>query len=129
MSGSVEAATVLAVLQLHAEYGSRMDGGDPEGLARLFTEDGVFSFEETDTIGWAALADFARASPVGIHVSGAPTVEAGPDATVLTRCNFVFVSPENRRITTGWYVDTLVPGGDGLLFARRRAELRGRMDL
>ena len=78
MSGSVEATTVVAVLALHAEYGSRMDGGDAEGLARLFTEDGVFSFEETDTTGWAALAEFARNSPVGIHVAGAPTVEAGP---------------------------------------------------
>jgi hypothetical protein len=129
MSGSVEPATVVAVLQLHAEYGRRMDGGDAEGLARLFTEDGVFSFEETDTTGREALAEFARRSPVGIHVGGAPAVEAGPDGTVVARSNFVFVSPENRRITTGWYVDTLVPGPDGLLFARRRAELRGRMDL
>ena len=31
--------------------------------------------------------------------------------------------------TTGWYVDTLVPRGDELRFARRQAELRGRLDL
>ena len=121
--------TVLAVLQLHGEYARRMDSRYADGLSRLFTEDGSFSREEGDTTGRAALVEFAEASPVGIHVSGVPMVEVRPDGTVTAECNFVFVNPGTRRITTGWYVDTLVPGGDALLFARRRVELRGRIEL
>ena len=34
-----------------------------------------------------------------------------------------------RRTTTGSYADVLVPGGDGLRFARRRVEVAGRVDL
>jgi hypothetical protein len=127
--GADRQETVLAVLQLHGEYARRMDSRDADGLSRLFTEDGSFSREEGDTTGHAALAAFARESPVGIHVSGVPTVQTRPDGTATAECNFVFVNPGTRRITTGWYVDTLVPGGDGLLFARRRVELRGRIDL
>jgi hypothetical protein len=124
-----EASTVVAVLQLHAEYARRMDGRDAEGWSRLFAGGGVFSTASREVTDPAELVAFAQTSPVGIHLAGVPTVAPQADGSVNSESNFIFVDPAKRRIVTGSYDDTLVPGGDGLRFARRRVLVLGMVDL
>jgi hypothetical protein len=130
MTDQVDRQGILAdVLQLQADYARLIDAREAEPWSRLFTDDGVLIREEGPVEGRADLVTFATESPVGVHLSGVPSLEARPDGTVHATSHFVFVNSGTRRITSGTYHDTLVPGGEGLVFARREVDVRGRIEL
>jgi hypothetical protein len=130
MTDQVDRQEVLAdVVQLQADYARLIDAREAESWSRLFAEDGVLVREEGPVEGRAELVTFAVESPVGVHLPGVPSLDLRPGGTVSATSHFVFVNSGTRRITSGTYHDTIVRGEEGLVFARREVEVRGRIEL
>ncbi|MDV8000117.1 nuclear transport factor 2 family protein [Rhodococcus sp. IEGM 1408] len=85
------AADELAVLRIVAAYSPRVDSGDAEGVAGLWTEDGVYDVDTGVLEGHQGLADMVRGDAhQGLiahgcgHVPGLPVVLLDGDRAVAT---------------------------------------------
>ncbi|MGO9344322.1 MAG: nuclear transport factor 2 family protein [Acidimicrobiales bacterium] len=120
------------IRELTARYNRCFDGGDPEGFAANFTEDGVMEVAGgPSTSGRQALAEMCRRVPRGImHVTVDATVEVNGDSA-KQHVALVVIGRAGRRedkptlMSTGRYEDDLVRTPDGWLFARRFCTLDG----
>jgi hypothetical protein len=107
------------ITTLLAAYCARMDRGDAEGWADLFTDDGRFFAFGRSFDGRQGLTDMARASRGGIHVASAPVIELDGDHAAVQQ-NFVFVEQVGHKLRIGFYDDELVRTAGGWRFRTRR---------
>lgn len=115
-------ATVLeekdAIREVLAEYCFRLDGGEFDGMAALFTEDGTWETAFGKATGRTAIADLARnlreggpqPRPRGIHlVTNIVIGLDGERAQVRSNWTVVQNSPEGPKIGSGGgYADDMV---------------------
>ena len=90
-AGLARAADELAVLRIVAAYSPRVDSGDAEGVAGLWTEDGVYDVDTGVLEGHQGLAEMVRGEAhQGLiahgcgHVPGLPVVLLDGDRAVAT---------------------------------------------
>ena len=108
-----------ALTTLLADYCIRMDRGDADGWADLFTADGQFFAFGRSFDGHEGLAGLARSAPGGVHIGSQPVFEiSGDDATA--RQNFIFVYAESHKMRIGFYDDVCVRTDAGWRFRTRR---------
>jgi ketosteroid isomerase-like protein len=109
-----------AIRRLLAEYCHAIDGGDSEGWAGLFTEDGVFDLGGSALVGREALAKFAASVPPGgRHVVVNELIDIDGDEASVRAYLFLFAGSPAAVATRGTYDDKLQRGPDGWRFARR----------
>jgi uncharacterized protein (TIGR02246 family) len=120
------------IRELTARYNRCFDGGDPEGFADTFTEDGVMEVAGgPSTSGRHDLAEMCRRVPWGImHVTVDATVEVNGDSARQDVALVVIGRAARREdkptlMSTGRYEDDLVRTPEGWRFARRRCTLDG----
>jgi hypothetical protein len=120
--GSLSADDMAEIHNLYAQYNLMLDGGDAEGWADTFVEDGRFG----TSVGRAALIEFAEnfheSNPASRHWNTntriTPTVEGAAGTTYLMLWN-VGVRPATITVT-GIYTDVLVRTADGWRFQSRQ---------
>lgn len=90
-NGLALAADELAVMRILASYSPRVDSGDAEGVAALWTEDGVYDVDTGRLDGRAGIEDMVRGDAhQGLlahgcgHIPSAPTVLLDGDRAVAT---------------------------------------------
>jgi 3-phenylpropionate/cinnamic acid dioxygenase small subunit len=125
-----------AIREVLAEYCFRLDGGDYDGMAALFTEDGTWDTAFGQGTGRAAIAQLARdiraragdnrpraihlVTNVAIRLDGAPGAER---AEVRSNWTVVQNSPEGPKIGSGGgYADRMVKEGGRWLFRYRKID-------
>ena len=107
-----------AIREVLAEYCIRLDGGDYEGMAALFTEDGTWDTAFGKGTGRAAIAQLARDiraragenRPRAIHLVTNIVIKLDGDSAEL-RSNWTVVqnSPDGPKIGSGGgYADQMV---------------------
>ena len=125
-----------AIREVLAEYCFRLDGGDYDGMAALFTEDGTWDTAFGKGTGRAGIAQLARdirarageARPRAIHLVTNIVIgfEGGPPAErAEVRSNWTVVQngPEGPRIGSGGaYADRMVKSGGAWLFHYRKID-------
>ena len=127
-----------AISDLKMRYARFCDAGyDPDGIAGLFTEDGVWDggalFGRAE--GTAAIrAHFAGAStriPWALHYCLCPLIEVAPDGTSATGSWYLWQPCQRRRgdrieqaYLAGTYRDTYVRVGEGWRFREVIVEAR-----
>lgn len=122
---SLSADDMAEIHNLYAEYNLMLDGGDAEGWADTFTEDGRFGNSE----GRAALVTFAEnfhaSNPnsrhwnTNVHVTGTGDGAAGTCYLILYD---VGQRPPGVTVT-GTYNDVLVRTSDGWRFQSRQVTI------
>jgi hypothetical protein len=134
----------FAIRELYALYAHRMDAGDAEGWADLFTPDG--SWERVDepggpavfsVVGHDALTTFARddyagrGSGTARHWMGNIVLEGEPPQVRGRTYGFLLqlVGTEIRFVAHGDFEDDLVKTADGWQFARRAVRLLNKSDI
>ena len=118
MTDSSEDST--SINELLALYTNRLDRGDHQGWADLFTSDGKFEVYGRAFEGTERLIAMSEAAPAGLHLSGAPIiVQEGDHATVQQ--SFLFVDQVTRESRIGFYDDRIVRTPNGWRFAVRRS--------
>ena len=130
-----------AIREVLAQYCFRLDGGDYDGMAALFTSDGTWDTAFGAATGRAAIAQLARDiranrtkdgagdnRPRAIHLvtnivialDGAPEAQW---AEVRSNWTVVQNSPEGPKIGSGGgYADALVKQDGGWLFRYRKID-------
>jgi len=107
------------ILQLYFQYPILLDGGDAEGYANLFTDDGSFG----NNVGRAALIAFVkgRAPSTVRHAPLPPMITATPEGAKGVVMNlFVDVAQAPAVVTrVSQYNDTLVKTPRGWRFKTR----------
>jgi hypothetical protein len=107
-----------AIREVLAEYCFRLDGGDYEGMAALFTEDGTWDTAFGAATGHAAIAQQARdiraragdTRPRAVHlVTNIAIALSGEGAEVRSNWTVVQNSPQGPKIGSGGgYADRMV---------------------
>ncbi len=126
-----ESDDLVAIWNLDAAYCHRIDAGDGDAYAELFTPDGVFEIVGLTTArGHGELAANARAFPrlmprTRHQIHDTHVVVDGDRAHQLAYLSVVGVGAEPRLVQTGRYEDELVRTDRGWRFARRRLTLDG----
>ncbi|MBV9824491.1 MAG: nuclear transport factor 2 family protein [Alphaproteobacteria bacterium] len=121
-----------AIREVMAEYCFRLDGGNFDSMAALFTEDGVWDTAfgaGTGRGGIAALARDIRARsghdrPRGIHLVTNIVIDLDDDSARV-HSNWIVVtnSPDGPKIGSGGgYVDHMVKQGGAWRFRRRKID-------
>jgi hypothetical protein len=105
------------ILQLLYRYNHTIDGGDPDGWAATFIEDGVFDAAGNVLSGRDALREFASSFKGRRHVVANPLVEIDGD-TATVRAYAVVFSGTTPSVV-GIYEDELVRTPSGWCFAKR----------
>jgi ketosteroid isomerase-like protein len=121
-----------AIREVLAEYCFRLDGGDYDGMAALFTEDGTWDTAFGKGTGRAAIAGLARDiraragdnRPQAIHlVTNIVISLAGEGATVRSNWTVVQNSPDGPKIGSGGgYTDEMVKEGAAWRFRYRKID-------
>lgn len=126
-----------AIREVLAEYCFRLDGGDYDGMAALFTEDGTWDTAFGQGIGRAAIAQLARDiranstqdgagdnRPRAIHlVTNIAIALNGDSAEVRSNWTVVQNSPEGPKIGSGGgYADRMVKEGGTWRFRYRKID-------
>lgn len=114
------AATSLfdRVATLLADYCRHVDVRDAHSWADLFVEGGSFSVGDRRIEGAEALISFADGSPVGVHLSGQPSIEqSGSD--IVVRSSWTFVRADGSQLLAGYYTDLVVDDGSTARFRER----------
>ena len=121
-----------AIREVLAEYCFRLDGGDYEGMAALFSEDGTWDTAFGAATGRAAIAQQARDiraragdnRPRAIHlVTNIAIALNGEAAEVRSNWTVVQNSPDGPRIgSSGGYADRMVKAGGRWLFRYRKID-------
>ncbi len=123
--GGLSAEDHAEIVQLYATYNLALDGGDAQGWADTFVEDGVFG----NNTGRAALVTFAegftkqqaghaRHWHTNIHLTKTAEGAAGTCYLMLMNAG----ARPHSVIVTGTYHDTLVKTSDGWRFTSRQVE-------
>ena len=123
--GGLSAEDHAEIVQLYATYNLALDGGDAQGWADTFVEDGVFA----NNTGRAALVAFAegfteqqaghaRHWNTNIHLTKTADGAAGTCYLMLMNAG----ARPHSVIVTGTYHDTLVKTSDGWRFTSRQVE-------
>jgi uncharacterized protein (TIGR02246 family) len=126
-----------AIREVLAEYCFRLDGGDCDGMAALFTEDGTWDTAFGKGTGRAAIAQLARdvranrnhegagdSRPRAIHLVTNIAIKLDGD-TAEVRSNWTVVqnSPDGPKIGSGGgYADRMVKQGSAWLFHYRKID-------
>jgi len=121
-----------AIREVMAEYCFRLDGGDYEGMAALFTEDGTWDTAFGKGTGRGAIAQLARDiraragdnRPRAIHLVTNIVIKLDGD-TAEVRSNWTVVqnSPDGPMIGSGGgYADRMVKQGERWLFHYRKID-------
>lgn len=121
-----------AIREVLAEYCFRLDGGDYDGMAALFTEDGTWDTAFGKGTGRAAIAQLARDiraragdnRPRAIHlVTNIAIALHGDEAEVRSNWTVVQNSPEGPKIGSGGgYADRMAKQGGTWLFQYRKID-------
>jgi ketosteroid isomerase-like protein len=125
-----------AIREVLAEYCFRLDGGDYEGMAALFAEDGTWDTAFGKGTGRPAIAQLARDiraragdnRPRAIHLvtNIVITLDGDPEsqgAEVRSNWTVVHNSPDGPRIGSGGgYADRMVKQGGRWLFHYRKID-------
>jgi uncharacterized protein (TIGR02246 family) len=121
-----------AIREVLAEYCFRLDGGDYEGMAALFAEDGTWDTAFGKGSGRAAIAQLARDiraragenRPRAIHlVTNIAIKLAGDTAEVRSNWSVVQNSPDGPKIGSGGgYADQMVKQRGAWLFHYRKID-------
>jgi len=134
----------IEIHELYALYGHRMDAGDAEGWARLFTPDGswdrveepggeaVFSVAGFDDLVAFAKEDYAgRGAGKGRHWMGNVVLEGEAPRARGRTYGFLLqlIDGEVRFVAHGNFEDELVKTGEGWRFARRAVLLLNESDI
>ena len=121
-----------AIREVLAEYCFRLDGGDYDGMAALFTEDGTWDTAFGKGTGRPAIAQLARdiraragdSRPRAIHLVTNIVINLDGDAAEV-RSNWTVVqnSPDGPKIGSGGgYADRMVKQGGIWLFHYRNID-------
>ena len=121
-----------AIREVLAEYCFRLDGGDYDGMAALFTEDGTWDTAFGKGTGRAGIARQARDiraragdnRPRAVHLTTNIVVALNGDSAAV-RSNWTVVqnSPEGPKIGSGGgYADQMVKQGGSWLFRYRKID-------
>ena len=121
-----------AIREVLAEYCFRLDGGEFDGMAALFTENGTWDTAFGKATGRAAIAELARSlrqrgpqpRPRGIHlVTNIVIALEGDRARVRSNWTVVQNSPKGPKIGSGGaYHDQMVKLGGRWLFRYRKID-------
>jgi uncharacterized protein (TIGR02246 family) len=121
-----------AVREVLAEYCFRLDGGDYDGMAALFAEDGTWDTAFGKATGRPAIAQLARDiraragdnRPRAIHlVTNIAITLDGDAAEVRSNWTVVQNGPEGPKIGSGGgYADRMVKQGGRWLFRYRKID-------
>jgi SnoaL-like protein len=121
-----------AIREVLAEYCFRLDGGDYDGMAALFTADGTWDTAFGRASGHAAIAQLARdiraragdERPRAIHlVTNIAIRLAGEEAEVRSNWTVVQNSPQGPKIGSGGgYADHVVKEGGVWRFRTRKID-------
>lgn len=119
----MSADDVAEIRELLQRYCDTIDGGDAEGWAGTFTEDGVFDRPGQTYRGRKALTEFAAGVRGRRHEVVDATVDVrGDSATALV---LAIVHREGEGPGHGTYEDQLVRTAAGWRFAHRTFRPRG----
>jgi 3-phenylpropionate/cinnamic acid dioxygenase small subunit len=121
-----------AIREMLAEYCFRLDGGDYDGMAALFTEDGSWDTAFGKATGRSAIAGLARDiraragenRPRAIHLVTNIAIKLGGDSAEV-RSNWTVVQngPDGPKIGSGGgYVDQVVKQGGAWHFRYRKID-------
>lgn len=121
-----------AIREVLAEYCFRLDGGDYDGMAALFTEDGTWDTAFGKGTGRAGIAQQARDiraragdnRPRAVHLTTNIVIALNGDSAAV-RSNWTVVqnSPEGPKISSGGgYADQMVKQGGKWLFRNRKID-------
>jgi len=118
-----------AIREVLGEYCFRLDGGEFDRMAALFTEDGTWATAFGSATGRAAIAEKARGlrsgapqpRPRGIHLTTNIVIELdGGRAAVRSNWMVATNSPEGPKIGSGGgYSDEMVKTAEGWRFKLR----------
>ena len=121
-----------AIREVLAEYCFRLDGGDYDGMAALFTEDGTWDTAFGAATGRAAIAQLARDirtrtganRPRAVHlVTNIIVALSGEEAEVRSNWTVVQNSPEGPKIGSGGaYADRMAKQHGTWLFRYRKID-------
>lgn len=121
-----------AIREVLAEYCFRLDGGDYDGMAALFAEDGTWETAFGKAIGRAKIAELAASiraragenRPRAIHlVTNIVIALEGDTATVRSNWTVVQNSPAGPKIGSGGgYADEMVKQNGKWLFRYRKID-------
>jgi uncharacterized protein (TIGR02246 family) len=121
-----------AIREVMAEYCFRLDGGDYDGMAALFAEDGTWDTAFGKATGRAGIAQLARDiraraganRPRAIHlVTNIVIALAGDAATVRSNWTVVQNSPSGPKIGSGGgYADEMAKREGKWLFRYRKID-------
>jgi 3-phenylpropionate/cinnamic acid dioxygenase small subunit len=121
-----------AIREVLAEYCFRLDGGDYEGMAALFTEDGTWDTAFGKGVGRAGVAELARDlrtragdnRPRAVHLTTNIAITLDGDrAEVRSNWTTVQNSPDGPKIGSGGgYADQMVKQGGKWLFRYRKID-------
>lgn len=116
---------VSGVTSLLVRYTRASDEGDSAAWVGLFTDDGVFAYEDRALVGHGALADFLEGSARGVHVCGLPDITVEGDEV---RCvsPFIFHAAGTGAVLSGYYHDLIDAAARPYRFKRREARVVGR---
>ena len=121
-----------AIREVLADYCFRLDGGDYDGMAALFAEDGTWDTAFGTATGRAAIAELARniraragaERPRAVHlVSNIAIALDGDSARVRSNWMVMQNAPEGPKIGSGGgYADEMVREGGRWLFRSRKID-------
>jgi hypothetical protein len=110
---------VQELTTLLASYATRLDRGEHDAFADLFTDDGRFLVFGRSFDGRAGLLKMATTAPAGLHLAGLPVLAVDGD-TATAEQSFFFVDVVTGDQRLGFYDDELVRTTDGWRFRTRR---------
>jgi hypothetical protein len=113
-----------AVARLHVDYARFIDDGLFEHWGTLFGHDGVLRVYGNDIVGDAAVAEFGRKAPPGVHTQGGALVTRQEDGSLRSAAPFVYINADTCAATAGWYHDQLVSVANGYRFRLREIDIR-----
>jgi uncharacterized protein (TIGR02246 family) len=105
------------ILQLMYRYNHAIDGGDAEGWAETFTDDGVFDVAGHITTGRDALVKFASSVSGTRHMVSNSLINVNGDTAAVSA--YLVVYHGMQPATIGSYEDELVRTPAGWRFAKR----------
>ena len=126
-----ENAEENAIRKLMATYCFRLDAGDMDGMAALFTPDGVWETDFGKGTGRAGIAAHGRSlragdkpKPRGVHLCTNIVIDLhGDTADVLSNWTTVQNSETGPKIgSAGGYIDKMVKQGGTWLIEHRKID-------
>jgi len=115
-------ARLTRICKLFTEYALSIDGQRFEDWARLFTPRGAIVVGDQRFEGTEALETFAAGSPVGLHLTGVPSIEDA-DGELVVRSSFVFVRADGSGLLSGTYADRILDDGSDARFVERSVDI------